>query len=311
MIVSPQERKDLIKKTYTLKFIKEGSGYKVCKDKILLGLFLSKITVNDTLKKGDYKGYAIEVYKFTSYIPYLFAIVDKVNSVPICHCIPLIKDNEISLYSLIDYMHPSGRRVVKASIKLPEVKVQESIHIDDSNSAKELVELQKIKNKNDRELMISTNKSPVDVNYNPGFRDCGVDHMRFDCIQSLTQIKKDILKSKLGQRISNNISTIDLMVLKGIGCKNSTSVLTNEGETITTVDIDDTICLAVKDLSNDDILLLPLMSIPDSQVKKELICILGLRPITKLNVKRIKVKDSNIDMKKELPGVLSELSSFD
>ena len=158
MIVSPQERKDLIKKTYTLKFIKEGSGYKVCKDKIQLGLFLSKITVNDTLKKGDYKGYAIEVYKFTSYIPYLFAIVDKVNSVPICHCIPLIKDNEISLYSLIDYMHPSGRRVVKASIKLPQVKVQESIHIDDSNSAKELVELQKIKNKNDRELMISTNK---------------------------------------------------------------------------------------------------------------------------------------------------------
>ena len=129
--------------------------------------------------------------------------------------------------------------------------------------------------------MISTNKSPVDVNYNPGFRDCGVDHMRFDCIQSLTQIKKDILKSKLGQRISNNISTIDLMVLKGIGCKNSTSVLTNEGETITTVDIDDTICLAVKDLSNDDILLLPLMSIPDSQVKKELICILGLKYIKK------------------------------
>lgn len=311
MIVSPQERKDLIKKTYTLKFIKEGYGYKVCKDKIQLGLFLSKITVNDTLKKGDYKGYAIEVYKFTSYIPYLFAIVDKVNSVPICHCVPLIKGNDISLYSLIDYIHPSGRRVVKASIKLPQVKVQESIHIDDSNSAKELVELQKLKNKNDRELMISTNKSPVDVNYNPGFKDCGIGHMRFDCIQSLTQIKKDILKNKLGQRISNNISAIDLMVLKGIGCKNSTSVLTNEGETITTVDIDDTICLAVKDLSNDDILLLPLMSIPDSRVKKELICILGLRPITKLNIKRIKVRDSNIDMKKELPGVLSELSSFD
>ena len=54
MIVSPQERKDLIKKTYILKFIKVGSGYKVCKDKIQLGLFLSKITVNDTLKKGDY-----------------------------------------------------------------------------------------------------------------------------------------------------------------------------------------------------------------------------------------------------------------